>query len=94
MQERLTSQIADALDTHLQPLGVAVVLECRHMCMESRGVRHTGTATATATSAPGRRVGPGARRARGAQITIITPSVADSSVTSATTCSRLRATIR
>ena len=47
VQERLTNQIADALDTHLQPIGVAVVLECRHMCMESRGVRHTGTATVT-----------------------------------------------
>ncbi|MFZ9667100.1 MAG: GTP cyclohydrolase I FolE [Steroidobacteraceae bacterium] len=47
VQERLTNQIADALDTHLQPLGVAVVIECRHMCMESRGVRHTGTATVT-----------------------------------------------
>ena len=35
------------LDTHLKPLGVAVVIECRHMCMESRGVRHTGTATVT-----------------------------------------------
>ncbi|MBU6377322.1 MAG: GTP cyclohydrolase I FolE [Gammaproteobacteria bacterium] len=47
VQERLTNQIADALDTHLQPMGVAVVIECRHMCMESRGVRHTGTATVT-----------------------------------------------
>jgi GTP cyclohydrolase I len=47
LQERLTNQIADALDTHLQALGVAVVIECRHMCMESRGVRHTGTATVT-----------------------------------------------
>ncbi|MBM4191966.1 MAG: GTP cyclohydrolase I FolE [Gammaproteobacteria bacterium] len=47
VQERLTNQIADALDTHLQPLGVAVVIECRHMCVESRGVRHTGTATVT-----------------------------------------------
>ena len=47
VQERLNYQIADALHTHLQPLGVAVVIECRHMCMESRGVRHTGTATVT-----------------------------------------------
>jgi len=47
VQERLTNQIADALDTHLQPLGVAVVIECRHMCMESRGVRHLGTGTVT-----------------------------------------------
>lgn len=47
VQERLTNQIADALDSNLQPLGVAVVIECRHMCMESRGVRHTGATTAT-----------------------------------------------
>lgn len=47
VQERLTNQIADAIDTNLQPLGVAVVIECRHMCMESRGVRHTGTSTVT-----------------------------------------------
>jgi GTP cyclohydrolase I len=47
VQERLTNQIADALATHLQPLGVAVVIECRHMCMESRGVRHTGASTVT-----------------------------------------------
>lgn len=47
VQERLTNQIADALDGFLQPLGVAVVLECRHMCMESRGVRHPGTGTVT-----------------------------------------------
>lgn len=47
VQERLTNQIADALADHLQPLGVAVVIECRHMCMESRGVRHTGATTVT-----------------------------------------------
>jgi GTP cyclohydrolase I len=47
VQERLTNQIADALADNLKPLGVAVVIECRHMCMESRGVRHTGTATVT-----------------------------------------------
>jgi len=47
VQERLTNQIADALDINLQPLGVAVVIECRHMCMESRGVRHIGTSTVT-----------------------------------------------
>jgi GTP cyclohydrolase I len=47
VQERLTNQIADALDIHLQPLGVAVVIECRHMCMESRGIKHSGTATVT-----------------------------------------------
>jgi len=47
VQERLTNQIADALANHLQPLGVAVVIECRHMCMESRGVRHSGATTVT-----------------------------------------------
>lgn len=47
VQERLTNQIADALATHLSPMGVAVVIECRHMCMESRGVRHSGATTVT-----------------------------------------------
>jgi GTP cyclohydrolase I len=47
VQERLTTQIADALDTHLSPVGVGVVLECRHMCMESRGVCQQGHATIT-----------------------------------------------
>lgn len=47
VQERLTTQIADALNAGLQPLGVAVVLECRHLCMESRGVRRRGIVTTT-----------------------------------------------
>lgn len=47
VQERLTSQVAHALNTALQPRGVAVVLECRHLCMESRGVRAPGTTTTT-----------------------------------------------
>ena len=47
VQERLTNQIADALAKHLQPLGVAVVIECRHMCMESRGIKHSGSSTVT-----------------------------------------------
>jgi GTP cyclohydrolase I len=47
VQERLTVQIADALNEGLQPLGVGVILKCRHMCMESRGVRHHGTDTIT-----------------------------------------------
>ena len=47
VQERLTNQIADALAKHLQPLGVAVVIECRHLCMESRGVKHAGSSTVT-----------------------------------------------
>jgi GTP cyclohydrolase I len=47
VQERLTTQIADALNTHLQPRGVGVVLECRHMCMEARGVQQQGHTTTT-----------------------------------------------
>lgn len=38
VQERLTNQIADAIQTHLQPTGVGVLISARHMCMESRGV--------------------------------------------------------
>lgn len=47
VQERLTCQIADALMEHLKPKGVGVVLECRHLCMESRGVQRQGTETLT-----------------------------------------------
>jgi GTP cyclohydrolase IA len=39
IQERLTSQIADAIAEHLQPFGVAVVIEARHLCMIMRGVQ-------------------------------------------------------
>ncbi|MCA8938380.1 MAG: GTP cyclohydrolase I FolE, partial [Planctomycetes bacterium] len=38
LQERLTEQIADAVDEILRPRGVAVVAECQHMCMMMRGV--------------------------------------------------------
>lgn len=47
VQERLTVQIADALHQHLHPKGVGVLLECRHTCMESRGVEKAGTITTT-----------------------------------------------
>ena len=39
LQERMTKQIADAMNQHLQPLGVAVVIQARHLCMEMRGVK-------------------------------------------------------
>jgi GTP cyclohydrolase I len=39
LQERMTKQIADALNQNLQPLGVAVVIQARHLCMEMRGVK-------------------------------------------------------
>ena len=47
VQERLTNQIADALMQGLSPLGVGVVIECRHLCMESRGVERAGATTVT-----------------------------------------------
>lgn len=47
VQERMTSQIADALLEHLKPLGVLVVIECEHLCMSMRGVRRPGSRTIT-----------------------------------------------
>ncbi len=47
VQERLTSQIADALNTHLKPLGVGVLIKARHLCMESRGIKQVGSHTIT-----------------------------------------------
>jgi GTP cyclohydrolase IA len=47
VQERLTSQIADALSENLRPLGVLVVIECEHLCMSMRGVRRPGSRTIT-----------------------------------------------
>lgn len=49
VQERMTQQIAHALNDALHPRGVGVVIECRHMCMEARGVRTAGTVTSTST---------------------------------------------
>jgi GTP cyclohydrolase I len=47
VQERLTMQIAESFMTHVQPLSVGVVIRCRHMCMESRGIRTPGQETVT-----------------------------------------------
>lgn len=47
VQERLTTQVAEALMQHLQPKAVGVVISCRHMCMESRGIRTSGEETIT-----------------------------------------------
>jgi GTP cyclohydrolase I len=47
VQERLTIQIANALMTHLEPKAVGVVIRCRHMCMESRGISTAGEETVT-----------------------------------------------
>ena len=45
VQERLTKQIADAIMDAVAPLGVAVVVECSHMCMVMRGVQKVGAST-------------------------------------------------
>jgi len=47
VQERLTSQIADALESVLQPRGVLVVVEAEHLCMSARGVKKPGAMTVT-----------------------------------------------
>ena len=49
VQERLTEQVAQALEDHLQPVGVGVIMRCRHMCMESRGVKIHGPETVTSS---------------------------------------------
>ncbi|WP_312181823.1 GTP cyclohydrolase I FolE [Arthrobacter sp.] len=47
VQERLTTQIVDALMENLQPVGAIVVIECEHLCMSMRGVRKPGARTVT-----------------------------------------------
>jgi GTP cyclohydrolase IA len=47
VQEKLTKQIADALHRHLEPQGVAVILQCQHFCMCYRGVKKPGSWTTT-----------------------------------------------
>jgi GTP cyclohydrolase I len=49
VQERLTSEIADALQRHLEPRGVAVVLEADHLCSMMRGVQKPGNRTITSS---------------------------------------------
>jgi GTP cyclohydrolase IA len=49
LQERLTTQVADWLQTQLEPKGVGVVLEAEHLCMTLRGVRAAGARTVTST---------------------------------------------
>ena len=47
VQERLTTQIADAIERALSPRGVLVVIEAEHLCMTMRGVRKPGSQTVT-----------------------------------------------
>ena len=47
VQERLTSQIADSLQSVLDPIGTLVVLEAEHLCMSMRGIKKPGSSTVT-----------------------------------------------
>ena len=47
IQENMTAQIADALEEHLQPKGVMVMIEAEHMCMTMRGIQKPGSKTVT-----------------------------------------------
>ena len=47
LQERLTAQVADAMVSELDPLGVLVVIEAEHTCMTMRGIRAAGAMTVT-----------------------------------------------
>jgi GTP cyclohydrolase I len=49
VQERMTKQVADWLDTHLRPRGVGVVLRAEHSCMTLRGAQARGAVTVTST---------------------------------------------
>lgn len=46
-QETMTAQIANAMDEHLKPRGIAVLVEAEHMCMSMRGVQKHGASTVT-----------------------------------------------
>lgn len=48
-QESMTAQIAQAIESALQPKGVAVIVEAEHMCMAMRGIRKQGSTTITST---------------------------------------------
>lgn len=47
VQERLTTEIRDCIEETLKPLGVAVVIECSHLCMQMRGIQKQNSVTTT-----------------------------------------------
>lgn len=61
VQERLTNQIADCIESTLKPLGVGVVIEAKHFCMCSRGVGKQGSTTITSALRGAMRHSPEAR---------------------------------
>lgn len=62
VQERLTEQIASALDKHLKPKGVAVVIEALHLCMAMRGVEKQNATTITSSMLGGFKDDPRTRQ--------------------------------
>ncbi len=62
IQERLTAQVANAIDETLRPKGVAVVVEAAHGCMTTRGVHQTGVAMVTSRMLGAFRDDPATRR--------------------------------
>ena len=50
IQEKMTVQIADALEKYLNPKGVMVMLEAEHTCMTMRGIKKPGTKTVTSVT--------------------------------------------
>ncbi len=61
VQERLTKQIADTIDQALKPLGVAVVMEAEHLCMQMRGVEKQNSVAVTSTLLGAFKDSPGTR---------------------------------
>ncbi len=47
VQERLTNEIRDCIQSTLKPVGVGVVIECRHLCMSMRGIQKQNSVTTT-----------------------------------------------
>ncbi len=62
IQERLTAQIANAIDGVLRPRGVAVVVEATHQCMSTRGIHKTGVSMVTSRMLGAFRTNPATRR--------------------------------
>src|SRR5690349_15254896 len=61
VQERLTQQVADWVEDHLEPKGVGVVIEAEHACMTLRGVHVAGTTTSTSAMRGALRENPASR---------------------------------
>jgi GTP cyclohydrolase I len=73
IQEKMTAQIANAIETILQPLGVAVVIEAAHHCMTTRGVNRPGAVMTTSRMLGAFRSDPTTRREFLAMISTASP---------------------